>query len=590
MDVLVEAVTVIQTLLAVKSRGEDVDVGIERIIDKLNGALEKQGVEEAGGKAAAPVDSSILNVLTEYEEHRLNTCINKGLNIVMVSASFPIMSFDDGLAELTGLLKENGEVITTLPSPGSAAGDSINFDIIVAAGSTPRDVERVIDNDSIRVSMAVSPTSAEGGGGGGGGGGAAEQGRGTGDEKAADEGMRSLTRTVRVDIAKLDSLMNTVGDLIHLKTSVLGVAESLKTVRGVAGLAKELTGASKGLDKKLSELQQGLLEARMVPLGQVFNKVSRAAKKLGRELGKDIVFETGGANTELDKLIVEELANPLMHIIRNSIDHGIELTEARRRAGKPERGRISLNARQRGNYVIVEIEDDGFGIDDKAILAKARDKGLVADGQELRKEEILDFMFLPGFSTKQEVSEISGRGVGMEVVKENISELSGMVEIETELGRGTKVLLVLPMTLAVVQALIVRVAGYLYAVPLNSVLENFFLSPSAIETIETREFVHLRDTTLPIIRLKDFFSLDGETDQGRYVVVVGMAERKVGLVVDSLVGEQDIVMRSVGKRLRDVRVIAGATDYRSETILVIDVGGIIEESIGVHGSYRLERN
>jgi two-component system chemotaxis sensor kinase CheA len=577
MDLLLEAVTVIRSLLAVKSRGEEVDVGIEEIIDRLNGAIAKHGPGVEGGASSALVDKSILNVLTEYEEHRLNTCIKRGLNILKVQASFPIMSFDDGLEELTTVLKECGEVITTLPSPGSSPGETINFDIVVAVNSTQGEVEKAIDNDAIKVVGTLSSTEV------------VPVGGVMAPKASAEEGLKSLTRTVRVDISKLDSLMNTIGDLIHLKSSISGVAESLKNLRGVKGLAKELAGASKGLDKKLSELQQGLLDTRMVPLGNVFNKVSRAAKKLGKELGKDVLFEIGGSYTELDKLIVEELANPLMHILRNSVDHGIEGPEERKSAGKSEKGTIRLNARQGGNYVIVEIEDDGRGIDHEVILEKATAKGLVREGHTMRKEEILDFMFLPGFSTKDEVSEVSGRGVGMDVVKENIAALSGMVEIETEKALGTKVLLVLPMTLAIVQALIVRVAGNLYAIPLNSVLENFFLSPSDIETIETKEFVHLRDSTLPIIRLKEFFGLDGETDKGKYVVVVGLAERRIGVVVDRLIGEQDIVMRSVGKRLRQVNVIAGATDYRNETILVIDVGGIIEECIGVHGSYRMER-
>ena len=245
-----------------------------------------------------------------------------------------------------------------------------------------------------------------------------------------------------------------------------------------------------------------------------------------------------GEETELDKTLIEEIEEPLLHIIRNSIDHGIERPDTRRQRGKPETGVIKASAYHEGNSVVVEVEDDGRGIDHEKILQKAVEKGLIGKKASLRTDEVLDFMFLPGFSTKEEVSEISGRGVGMDVVKKNITDMSGVVEVETEKGKGTKVILILPMTLAIIQALIVEVAGYAYAVPLNSVLENFILEPSDIETIETKEFVHLRDITLPLVRLCDFFQL-AECGKGKYVVVVGLAEKRLGLVVDRLKGYSD---------------------------------------------------
>lgn len=597
VDLLLEALSVLHTLLEMKSKGE-VDVSVEGVIKKLNSAIIEHGKVKGAPAASHGIDKSIMNVLTEYEEHRLLSSIKAGLNILKVQASFPIMSFDQGLAELTNILKAKGEIITTLPTPGVSPGDSIDFDIIVATHINREGLENTIDNQEIKVSQAIEPSGevphagVEGVSRGGASPALVEPSGDEGlariEEKKGAEGIKSITQTVRVDISKLDSLMNIVGELVLLKTTIASIADAMRAREGYTDLVRELFKAMKASEKRLSELQQGVLEARMVPLGQVFDKLSRTVRTLGRETGKEVRFEVRGAETELDKLIVEDLANPLMHLVRNSLDHGIETPMERRRAGKDEKGVIRVSASQKGNHVVVEVEDDGRGIDQEKILQKAVEKGLIGKKASLRKDEVLDFMFLPGFSTKEEVSEISGRGVGMDVVKKNITDMSGVVEIETEKGKGTKVILILPMTLAIIQALIVEVAGYTYAVPLNSVLENFILEPSDIETIETKEFVHLRDITLPLVRLCDFFQL-AECGKGKYVVVVGLAEKRLGLVVDRLKGQQDIVMKSAGRRLEDVNGIAGATDVGQKTILVLDVGGIMDECMKGQGSYRFAK-
>lgn len=582
VDTMFEAVSVIHSLLESKSRGEP-ELSVNDIIQKLNSAVLNPGKDKESDATNVGIDPAIMSVLTEYEEHRLNASIKEGLNIIKVYASFPISSFDTDLADLTALLKEKGEIITTLPSTGSSPGDAISFDIIVATRATRIDIEKAIDNQSIQVTLTSKTSQAsppqlpieikQA---------APPQPAGEvvrTEESGGGEGLKSITQTVRVDIAKLDSLMNIVGELVLLKISLTGVAGALRSREGTQDLSGELSKTIKTLEKRLAELQEGVLESRMVPLSQVFEKLARTIRKIGRETGKDVDFVVKGGETELDKIIVEELANPLMHIVRNSIDHGIESSEERIRAGKPEKGTISISASQKGNHVVVEVGDDGKGIDHGRILQKAIEKGLAEQGAVLKKEEIINFMFLPGFSTKDTVSEISGRGVGMDVVKKNISDLSGMVEIDTEKGKGTTIILTLPMTLAIIKALIVEVSGYTYAIPLNSVLENFVLKPSEVETIETKEFVYLRDTTLPLVRVKDLFNLSGSGEDGRYAVVVGLAERRLGLVVDRLKGQQDIVMKSIGSRFSSAKGIAGATDLGEKTILVLDVGSIMEECL-----------
>src|SRR5262249_25619600 len=272
---------------------------------------------------------------------------------------------------------------------------------------------------------------------------------------AATATLRSVAQTVRVDIHKLDYLMNVVGELALARAGIVAVLDRIKADRTQAELARALHHEVRALDRKLHELQAGILEVRMVPLGQVFDKLSRVVRKISREAGKDIRFVITGADTELDKLIVEELSDPLMHIIRNGIDHGIEHPERRLAAGKPETGTISLAAYQKGNHVVIDIEDDGAGLDEQAILKNAGARGLVPPEQavEMGRRDVYNLIFLPGVSTKEVADEISGRGVGMDVVKTNISKLSGIIDVQSQPEHGTKFSITLPITLAIIQAL-----------------------------------------------------------------------------------------------------------------------------------------
>ena len=585
-DALFESLSVVSMLLEAKSRDSEIDASIiTEITGKLSAALSlKKSSEESS--ILDGIDAQILDVLTEYEEHRLTESLKEGLGVFKVQASFSIVTFDQALEELSAILKAKGEIITTLPTPGATPGETINFDLVVATKTSKEDLEEAIDDKDILVSYAKSGAAGDKAPE------TSEVETTTGPEETApsapptDEALKSITQTVRVDIAKLDELMNLVGELVLLKGAINSVAASMKTKAEASSFAIDLQKSCKGLDKMLSALQQGIMEARMVPLGQVFDKLARTIRKIGREVGKDVALEVSGAETRLDKLIVEELTSPLMHIIRNSMDHGIEDPEGRRSAGKPEKGVIRLDAFQSGSHVVLEIADDGRGIDPDKILKKAVEKGLAEEGTRLRKEEILNFMFTPGFSTSEEVSELSGRGVGMDVVKSNISGISGMVEIESEPGRGTTVILTLPMTLAIIQALIIKLGSRYFAVPLNTVLESFLLEDTQVETIETKEFVHLRNTTVPIVRLGSILDVEA-SEKGKYVVIVGLAEKKLGLVVDDIEGQQDIVIKTVGKRFSEVGIIGGATEYREKTILTVDVGGIIEECMGEQAGLRM---
>jgi two-component system chemotaxis sensor kinase CheA len=402
------------------------------------------------------------------------------------------------------------------------------------------------------------------------------------DERAST--LRSVSQTVRVDIRKLDHLMNVVGELALVRAGVMAVLEELRGHRELAELTRRLHHESRALERKLNELQSGILEVRMVPLGQIFDKLSRVVRRISREAGKEVRLAISGADTELDKLIVEELSDPLMHVIRNAIDHGIERAADRRDKGKPEIGTIAIRAQQKGNHVIIEVRDDGAGFDEQRILDTAMRRGLVdrAAAAELTRRELLNLVFLPGFSTRAEATELSGRGVGMDVVKTNIARLSGLIDLASVRGEGTIIVITLPITLAILHALIIRTAGRTYAVPLNSVLESLTLDAHEVRTIEGREVLTVRGQTLFLARIDQVLGLSrSEPAPDRaFVVVVGVAQHRLGFVVDELVGQQDVVIKSLGRALADVPGIAGATELGGQQIvLVLDVAALVEEAL-----------
>jgi two-component system chemotaxis sensor kinase CheA len=294
-----------------------------------------------------------------------------------------------------------------------------------------------------------------------------------------------------------------------------------------------------------------------------------------------VELKTFGAETELDKLIIEDISDPVMHIVRNAIDHGIETPEERLGFGKDEKGTITLSSFQKGNHVVIQIDDDGSGIDLARVRQKAVQRGLISSPFDVSDKEALELIFLPGFSTSETISEISGRGVGMDVVRTNIAALSGMIDLDSFPGKGTRVTITLPITLAIIKALIITTAGRTYALPITSVLESIIVERSEIRTVERKEVIQLREATLPLLRLSEFFQLKGGAapPQSFYVVVVGVAEKRLGLVVDDLLGQQDIVIKSIGETFAGFKGISGAADLGDQrTILVLDVGSVIGEA------------
>ena len=605
LDLLFESIEQLRQIVVRKGGGQaGTAPGIPDLLHRLEHVDMPETLEEEDIFARAGIGPDILSVLTEYEEHRLKENLREGVGIYQFRASFSLDTFDEELGQLQKTAKTLGEVITTLPSAEASSEEQITFLLLVGSDHALEQMQEAVAGSAVEVKelkprskdrpatlpareepRPEEPVVAE----------PAEAAEVV--EIGAEGSLRSISQTVRVDIKKLDNLMNIVGELVLGKNIIAQLIERLKAEAGFSELMIELFKANRTLERKLSELQQGVLEVRMVPIGQVFDKLSRNIRKLSRELGKEVDFVTEGGQTELDKLIIEDLADPLMHVIRNAVDHGIESKPERIQLGKPARGLILLRAFQRGNHVVIEIQDDGAGLDYGRIRKKAVAMGLIESAAEPKPEELNELLFLPGFSTAEKVSEISGRGVGLDVVKSNISALSGAIDLIGRAGEGTTVTITLPITLAIIQALIIEAGTETFAIPLNAVQESLVINPKQIQTIEGKEVIELRERTLPLLRLARFFGIKARlaTPEEReyqteemFVVKVGIAEKRLGLVVDKLRGRQDIVIKSVGDALKDIKGIAGATELGTEkTILVLDVLDLMEEAAaGAFGSAR----
>ncbi|HON56708.1 MAG TPA: chemotaxis protein CheA, partial [bacterium] len=370
--------------------------------------------------------------------------------------------------------------------------------------------------------------------------------------------------TVRVDIEKLDRLMNLVGELLICKTQVeqIGLSSDLT----VAENRSKLKFMTEQLGRVTNDLQEAVMKTRMVPIGTVFNRFPRVVRDIAKNRGKKVNLIIKGEETELDKTVIEEIGDPMVHLIRNAVDHGIEEPEKRRAAGKNETGNLILNAFHEGNHIIIEIEDDGAGINPEVIKRKAIEKGLATEDElkNMPDNEIVKFIFKAGFSTAEKVTDISGRGVGMDVVKSNISKINGIVDINTKVNEGTKFIIKLPLTLAIINSLLVKVADQIFAVPLASVIESVKISASDIGSIEGKyEVIKLRDSVLSVIRLNKVFDISEEENTAKknklFVVVIGLAEEKFALIVDELLGQQEIVIKSLNHKIVNTPGIAGAT-------------------------------
>ncbi|MBI4838261.1 MAG: chemotaxis protein CheA [Nitrospirae bacterium] len=400
--------------------------------------------------------------------------------------------------------------------------------------------------------------------------------------KPKDVVLKSATNTVRVDIEKLDKILDTVSELVLAKGAVQRIGHEIASTYGYTPLTLDILRISQTFERRLAELQDNILELRMVPFSQIFARLSQVVKRYMREADKEIDLEIFGKDTEIDKVIAEEIIDPLIHIIRNSIDHGIESKDERMASGKKERGTVTLKSFPKGNNVIITIRDDGTGLNLDKILRKARERKLVSETQQFDSKEIANLIFLPGLSTKESVSEVSGRGIGMNIVKEKIASLGGFIDIETVAGSGTTFTITLPITLAIIKAILIEVANEKFAIPLTSVTETFIVDTNKIQTIEGREVIETRGKMLPLLRIDRIFMLKEAPKEEYFGVIVGIGDRRLGLLVDNMLGQAEVVVKSLSGYFKNISGLAGAAEIgKHQVILVLDVEALMEEAFSV---------
>lgn len=605
LDSLLSSIDVVMHALNRISETGDLLHPVVRPSENQSKSTEHQSAEQNSSDVPFDVrkliSHDILEVLTEFEEHRLVTNIQKGRPLYKVRASFSLMSIDTELEAIKGILKPLGEIVTYLPCDESDDIEKLDIEVLLALKKELSDLEQTTAQNNARLELVLAA--------GGDHGLSSQEASATSPnippqtiqeqqpvasaaartdsiiaEVSKDKSLslRSVSQTVRVDISKLDRLMNSVGELGLVRSSIGKVSDELRSVAGRRDLAIELHRIIRGFERRLAEIREGILEVRMVPVGQMFDRLARVIRKVSRNLGKDIQFIVSGSDTEVDKLIIEELSDPLMHIIRNAIDHGVEMPKDRAVMGKPESGTVALTAYQKGNHVLIEVEDDGAGIDAERILAAAITNGAISEEQAevMSPRDIINLIFMPGISTAKQTTEISGRGVGMDVVKTNISALGGLVEVQSELGIGTKFTITMPVTLAITPALLVSVAEAIYAIPLNTVAEAIMLREKDICQVMNTDTMTLRGQTLPLCRLDTFFNIfrPGPPRPNSRVVVAALGQRRVGVVVDALVGQQDVIIKPLGPSMARAGCFTGVTDIGDQKLaLVLDTVSVIEE-------------
>ena len=535
MDVVLESVDMMKGLLhGIRDNGNDTDVGIniEDICQRLTAISE-------GGAPAPPEPEPAQAVQAEPEPEPVS------------DENLSNLSDSEVEAEIERLLK-----VRKAEDQARRAQKAAGSEATVAKPAAPAPVPTA-------AKPAVAPKKTE-------------------EKKvpAASGGGNADEQTIRVEVKRLDHLMNLIGELVLGKNRLLKIYDDVEERYEGEKFLEELNQVVSSLSLVTTDIQLAVMKTRMLPIAKVFNKFPRMIRDLSRELNKQIDLEITGEETELDKSIVEQIGDPLVHMIRNSCDHGVEDGPTRLAAGKPEKGTIQLKAYNEGNHIVIEITDDGKGLDADMLKAKSIEKGIITEREAdtMSDKEAFGLIFKPGFSTAAKVTNVSGRGVGMDVVKTNIEKLNGIIDIESEIGKGTTMKLKIPLTLAIMQSLLVGAQEEFFAIPLASVLETVRVPIDDIYTIDGKNVLRLRDEVLSLVKLSDIFGVKQvfENSDQTYVVVIGVAESKLGIIVDNLVGQEEVVIKSMGDYLQNISGIAGATIRGDGRVtLIVDVGAMM---------------
>ncbi len=549
MDVVLESIDMMKELLeAIRDNGNDTDIGMDitDICNRLDAisqgkAIEKEEVKEE--IAEEEPEEQIVEPKHESEPEE--------------DVDYSKMSDDEVEAEIERLLKEKKEEKKKKKAL-KKEGESSEPAKEVQQPKKEIEKQKSVPKAPVKT-PSKSPAKAP----------------------VKKQAASAIEQTIRVEVKRLDHLMNLIGELVLGKNRLLKIYDDVEERYEGEKFLEELNQVVSSVSLVTTDLQIAVMKTRMLPVAKVFNKFPRMVRDLSRELGKSIELKITGEETELDKSIVEEIGDPLVHIIRNSCDHGIEDGDTRLLKGKPEGGTIELKAYHEGNNIVIEIVDDGKGLDPDMLRHKSLEKGIISEREAdtMSDKEAYALIFKPGFSTAAQVTSVSGRGVGMDVVKTNIEKLNGIIDVDSEVDKGTVIKLKIPLTLAIIQALLVGVQEEFYAIPLASVLETVRIPLDEIYTIEGKNVLRLRDEVLSLVRLSDIFGVDQvyENNEHAYVVVIGLAESKLGVIVDTLVGQEEIVIKSMGDYLKGIDGIAGATIRGDGRVtLIVDVAALMD--------------
>lgn len=600
MDTLFKCLDSLEQMVDSVGNGEAEDVvDVSDLVAKLSsiskGTPPPAAAPAAGGAVAAPaagdasggaggdlgIDDIDLDVMKKAKDAGMNvfhvkvtlmeSCVLKAARSVMVMHA----------------LDEIGDVIKSVPPAEDLEQEKFerSFDIVLATASDAEAVTNAVDTvseiedigveelDPDALAKPAEPAPA-----------APAAAAAPAPKKAAapakKEGAKAAapkkqhqSQSVRVDIEKLDTLMNLMGELVINKVRLEQIGQTHRM--------SDLMETLEQMDRVTGDLQNIVMKVRMVPVSAVFNRFPRMVRDVSKELGKEINLTIEGEETELDRTVIDEIGDPIMHLLRNSLDHGVESPDAREAKGKPRVGEVGLIARHEGNNVVIMITDDGAGIDASKIRRKAVEKGMITqdEADRLDDADAVRLIFLPGFSTAEQITDISGRGVGMDVVRSKIEALSGHVDVETHIDEGSIFKIKLPLTLAIIQAMLVRVQEEMYAIPLTSIDSTVNIEPTDIQTIQNKEVIVLRGEIIPIVRMEEALQVPHVKDSEElFVVVVHAGEAKAGIVVDNLIGQQEIVIKTLGNLFAGLKLFGGATVLGDGRVaLILDVATMIQQ-------------
>nr|PZN72730.1 MAG: chemotaxis protein CheA [Bacillota bacterium] len=577
--------------------GEPAQVNIEEIMREL-ATLEGTSAPPAAAPAPAPAKAAVaLPPLSAEQQAKVEEARSKGLHVyqalveLLPEAQMPAVRAFQALLAVGDI----GEIVLSVPSQEEVENDQIGSELklLFVTGESLDKVRAVLQEvPEIAVRTLApyeppapaappGPTPASEAA-------AAAAAPAADSAKPAESGgapartARTGLRTVRVDVEVLDNLMNTVGELVIERTRLQQVLSRLEVEREGDELAQTMASALAQIGRLTSNLQEEIQRARMIPVENLFRKFPRMIRDIAQKFGKEINFIMRGEETELDRSVIEEIGDPLMHLLRNAVDHGIEPPEVRVAAGKPAAGTVILEAFHEENHIIISVRDDGRGVDPEKIRASAVRKGILSEeaARRLSDPEAINLIWSPGFSTADKVSDVSGRGVGLDVVQKNIERINGSVEIRSTVGQGTEFRVKLPLTLAIIRALQVELLGTIYCIPLGSVVETDRIPVSEIQTVRQREVVVKRGEVIPLLRLAEAFELQrpegAEEPDEIFVVIVAVMGRQIGLVVDSLIGEGDVVIKPLGRFIGEIPGISGATIMGDgDVAIILDVSSLV---------------